>query len=125
LVNKMPKYALLVMIFTMASVGLPGTSGFVGEFLAITGSFQVSKLTAILATIGVVLGACYMLWLYARVIFGELVKSNLQNISDLNKIEFGVLLTIAILVILIGIYPSLLLRFLDLPAQEIIKNYKL
>ena len=124
LVNKMPKYALLVMIFTMASVGLPGTSGFVGEFLAIIGAFQINKLYAILAALGVVLGACYMLWLYARVIFGELNKSKLQNITDLNKIEFGVLITIAILVILIGIYPSLVLRYIDFPVQEIIKHYQ-
>jgi NADH-quinone oxidoreductase subunit M len=125
LVNRMPKYAVFVMIFTMASVGLPGTSGFVGEFLAIIGTFQANKIIAVLATIGVVLGACYMLWLYARIVFGELEKDKLKNITDVNKIEFGVLLAIAILVLLIGIYPASVLRYIDLPVQEIIKSYQL
>lgn len=124
LVNKMPKYAFLVMLFTMASVGLPGTSGFVGEFLAIVGSFKVSKVSALLAAVGVVLGACYMLWLYARVIFGEMTKSKLKDITDLNKIEFGVMSAIAIFVLLIGIYPALVLRYLDLPVLEIITVLK-
>ncbi|MES2676961.1 MAG: NADH-quinone oxidoreductase subunit M [Pseudomonadota bacterium] len=120
LANKMPKYAGFMMLFTMAAVGLPGTSGFVGEFLSIIGAFQVNKIAAILAAFGVVLGATYMLWLYARVIFGEVKNDKLQNIKDVNKIEFFVLLSIALLVLLIGIYPASVLRFIDIPVQEII-----
>ncbi|MFT6106168.1 MAG: NADH-quinone oxidoreductase subunit M [Rickettsiales bacterium] len=124
LVSKMPKYAGFMMLFTMAAVGLPGTSGFVGEFLTIIGAFQVSKITAILAAVGVVLGATYMLWLYSRVIFGEVKNEKLKDIKDVNKIEFFVLLSIAVLVLLIGIYPSIVLRFLDVPAQEIINSFQ-
>ena len=108
------------MLFTMAAVGLPGTSGFVGEFLSIIGAFQVNKTAAILAAFGVVLGATYMLWLYARVLFGEIKNNKIKTIADVNKIEFFVLLTISILVLLIGIYPASVLRFLDIPVQEII-----
>ncbi len=123
LVNKMPKYAAFMMLFTMAAVGLPGTSGFVGEFLAIIGVFQVNKVVAILAAFGVILGATYMLWLYSRVVFGEVKNDKIKNISDVNKVEFFVLLAIALLVLLIGIYPSCLLRYLDVPVQEIINLY--
>lgn len=122
LVNKMPYYAVFVMIFTMAAVGLPGTSGFVGEFLSIIGVFQVNKIIAVLASFGVVLGATYMLWLYARVIFGEIKNPKLESIKDVNKIEFAVLLSISLLVLFIGIYPSSVLRYLDIPVQEIINN---
>ncbi|MFT6332650.1 MAG: NADH-quinone oxidoreductase subunit M [Lentimonas sp.] len=121
LVNKMPKYAGFMMIFTMAAVGLPGTSGFVGEFLTIIGAFQVNKLIAILAAFGVVLGATYMLWLYARVIFGEIKNEKLNDIKDVNKMEFFVLLSIALLVIIIGIYPNILLEYLNVPVKDLIK----
>jgi NADH-quinone oxidoreductase subunit M len=120
LANKMPKYSVLMMIFVMAAVGLPGTSGFVGEFLSIIGVFQVSKIVAILAAFGVILGATYMLWLYARVFFGETNNDKIKTIKDVNNIEFSVLIIIAILVLLIGIYPSFILRYLDIPVQEII-----
>jgi len=124
LVNKMPKYAGFMMLFTMAAVGLPGTSGFVGEFLTIVGTFQVNKIVAILAAVGVVLGATYMLWLYSRVIFGEVKNDKVQNITDVNKTEFVVLLSLSLLVLLIGIYPSCVLRYLDVPVQEIVDLYQ-
>ncbi|MCE3255688.1 MAG: NADH:ubiquinone oxidoreductase subunit [Rickettsiaceae bacterium] len=120
LANKMPKYAAFMMVFTMAAVGLPGTSGFVGEFLSIIGTFQVSKITAIVAAFGVVLGATYMLWLYARVVFGEVKNEKVAAITDVNKIEFCVLLSLVLLVIAIGIYPSLALRYLDVSAKELV-----
>jgi NADH-quinone oxidoreductase subunit M len=125
LVNKMPYYAAFMMLFTMAAVGLPGTSGFVGEFLTIIGAFKVSKLIAILAALGVVLGATYMLWLYSRVIFGEIKNPKLENIKDVNKIEFAVLASISLLILWIGIYPSATLRYLDIPVQEIINLGKI
>jgi NADH-quinone oxidoreductase subunit M len=124
LVNKMPKYAAFMMLFTMAAVGLPGTSGFVGEFLSIIGAFQANKIVAILAAFGVVLGATYMLWLYARVIFGDIKNDKIQSISDVNKIEFLVLFLISVFVLLIGVYPSFVLRYLDIPAQEIVNIFQ-
>ena len=120
LASKMPKYAGFMMLFTMAAVGLPGTSGFVGEFLSIIGAFQANKIVAILAAFGVVLGATYMLWLYSRVIFGEVKNAKVQNITDVNKIEFCILFSISLLVLLIGIYPASVLRFIDIPVQQII-----
>jgi NADH-quinone oxidoreductase subunit M len=108
----------------MAAVGLPGTSGFVGEFLSIIGAFQANKIVAILAAFGVVLGATYMLWLYARVIFGDIKNDKIQSISDVNKIEFLVLFLISVFVLLIGVYPSFVLRYLDIPAQEIVNIFQ-
>src|SRR5690606_1542440 len=87
LVERMPKYALVFMVFTMASVGLPGTSGFVGEILVMAGAYQVASWIAFGAATGMILGAAYMLWLYRRVIFGELTKEDLKSILDLNKRE--------------------------------------
>ncbi|MDA7705120.1 NADH-quinone oxidoreductase subunit M [Rickettsiales bacterium] len=111
LVQKMPNYALFFMIFTLGSVGLPGTSGFVGEFLAIIGVFQVSMLFAALATIGVILGACYMLPLYSNVFYKDL-SPKLENIKDLNKTEYIILFTLSFLVILFGIFPNLILSYI-------------
>ena len=111
LVRKMPKYALFFMIFTMGSVGLPGTSGFVGEFLAIIGVFQASKLFAILAALGVILGACYMLPLYSNIFYKDLSKK-LENIKDVNKTEYLILFTLSFLIILFGIFPNLILSYI-------------
>ena len=116
IVQKMPNFALLAMIFTMGSVGLPGTSGFVGEFLAIVGTFQANKIVAILSTIGVVLGACYMLWLYKRVLFGEIINPKIEKLHDLNAVELISLSAIAVLVILFGVMPNLLLSYFTLIA---------
>jgi NADH-quinone oxidoreductase subunit M len=104
----MPNFAVLAMIFTMASVGLPGTSGFVGEFLTILGAFKANWLLSCLAAMGVVLGACYMLWLYKRVWFSEITNKNISGISDLNLVELTSLILLAGLVILFGFAPNLI-----------------
>ena len=106
LVNRMPKYATLFMIFTMANVGLPGTSGFVGEFLTLLGAFQVNTWVAAFATLGVIFSAAYALWLYRRVIFGALDKESLKSILDLSSRERAILIPLAVLVIFFGVYPA-------------------
>jgi NADH-quinone oxidoreductase subunit M len=106
LVHRMPLYAALFMIFTLANVGLPGTSGFVGEFLTLLASFKVNTWVTFFATIGVILSAAYALWLYRRVIFGKLEKANLQQLIDLDRRELVILVPLALLVIFYGIYPS-------------------
>ncbi len=118
--NKMPNFGLLFMVFTMASVGLPGTSGFVGEFLSIVGTFKASKITAILATFGVVLGACYMLWLYKRTAFGEITNDKVSKMKDLNKIEFVSLASIAVLVVLLGFLPGLISSYYKAPIAYLV-----
>jgi NADH-quinone oxidoreductase subunit M len=120
--DKMPNFAMLAMIFTLASVGLPGTSGFVGEFLSIIGTFKASKITATLAAIGVILGACYMLWLYKRVWFSEVHNHHIDEISDLGKIEFISLGLMAVFVILLGIFPNLILEFFELPVMALVRQ---
>jgi NADH-quinone oxidoreductase subunit M len=106
--ERMPRFALFSMLFTMASVGLPGTSGFVGELLSMAGVFQVNKLVAALSATGVILGAVYMLWLYKRVMFGEITNKDVAKMEDIGMREIAMLLPIAILVILFGVYPSLI-----------------
>ncbi|WP_374530010.1 NADH-quinone oxidoreductase subunit M [Novosphingobium sp.] len=102
----MPKYALLFMLFTMASVGLPGTSGFVGEFLSLAGIYQVSSLVALVSTTGIILGAAYMLYLYRRVAFGEQKNADAAAMPDLNKVELGMLASLAAVVLWMGVYPE-------------------
>ena len=121
--TKMPNFAMLAMIFTLASVGLPGTSGFVGEFLTIIGTFKASKITAIIAASGVIFGACYMLWLYKRVWFSEITNNHVNEVSDVNKIEFISLGLMAIFVILLGILPNLTLSFFELPIGKILASF--
>lgn len=121
--NKMPNFAFLAMIFTLSSVGLPGTSGFVGEFLTIIGTFQASKITAILAATGVIFGACYMLWLYKRVWFSEVTNHHVEKVSDLNKIELLSLGLMATATIFFGIFPNLILRYFELPVVHILKSF--
>ncbi len=121
--NKMPNFAMLAMIFTMASVGLPGTSGFVGEFLSIIGTFKASKATAIFAAFGVILGACYMLWLYKRVWFSEVTNHHIDEVSDLGKIEFISLGLMAVFVVLLGILPNLVLSYFELPVSSLVKLF--
>jgi len=123
LVSVMPKYAILFMVFTLASVGLPGTSGFVGEFLILMGAFQKSFLVATIASLGVVLGAAYMLWLYKRVIFGELINKDLLKILDLNKSEIFILISLAIPVLFFGFYPEPLLNTIELSISNLIDTY--
>ena len=102
----MPKYALLFMLFTMASVGLPGTSNFVGELLALMGIYQASSWVALVCTTGIILGAAYMLWLYRRVVFGDLVKEDVRAMRDLSKREMALLVPIAAAVLWMGVYPE-------------------
>ena len=100
LVNIMPKYAIVMMIFTLGALGLPGTSGFIGEFLVLMGTFKKSIITAAIASIGVILGAAYMLWLYKRVVFGNLLKTiDVKKMVDLNKYETVILSSLAILIL--------------------------
>ncbi|MBO6956738.1 MAG: NADH-quinone oxidoreductase subunit M, partial [Rhizobiales bacterium] len=106
LVHRMPLYAAIFMVFTMANVGLPGTSGFVGEFLTLMGAFQANTWVALFATTGVILSAGYALWLYRQVIFGPLEKENLKTITDVNARELIVLVPLVLLTIFFGVYPS-------------------
>ena len=111
LVHRMPGYALTFMFFMLASVGLPGTGGFIGEFLVLLGAFQVNAWICALAALGVILGAAYMLYLYRRIIFGELTKDVLKNIADMSPREWAVFAPLIILTLWMGIYP---LPFLDI-----------
>jgi NADH-quinone oxidoreductase subunit M len=106
LVNRMPLYAVIFMVFTMANVGLPGTSGFVGEFLSLVGAFEANTTIALLATTGVILSAAYALWLYRRVVFGELEKPELQDIEDLNGREAFILAPLVVATLFFGFYPK-------------------
>ncbi len=106
LVNRMPVYAAFFMVFTMANIGLPGTSGFIGEFLTLLASFKVNTWVAFLATSGVIWSAVYALWLYRRVIFGQLVKPALKNIQPMSYREIGIMVPLIVLTILLGVYPA-------------------
>jgi NADH-quinone oxidoreductase subunit M len=106
LVNNMPKYAVVFMVFTMANVGLPGTSGFIGEFLTLLGIFKANTWVAVFATTGVVLSAAYALWLYRKVIFGALTKESLKGLLDLSGREKVILYPLVVLVIFYGVYPA-------------------
>ncbi len=125
LVNIMPKYALVFMIFTLAAVGLPGTSGFVGEFLSLVGAFSANTWVGALATIGVVLGAAYMLWLYRRVIFGELTKDDLKGMMDLGPREVAIFVPLIALVFWMGIYPSSFIDVMGASVDKLIADHQL
>ncbi|HZD25308.1 MAG TPA: NADH-quinone oxidoreductase subunit M [Alphaproteobacteria bacterium] len=124
LVNRMPLYAFAFMVFTLASVGLPGTSGFVGELLVLVGAFQSSTWVAALAATGVILGAAYMLWLYRRVIFGKLEKEELLSILDMNRREIAVFAPLIALTILMGVYPGPFLDVLHTSVDHLIEQYR-
>ena len=123
LVNMMPKYAFVFMIFTLAALGLPGTSGFVGEFLILMGAFKKSFLVATLASLGVVLGAAYMLWLYKRVVFGQVINKDLLKMLDLNKSEIFILVSLAIPTLFFGFYPEPLLNTINVSISNLIDTY--
>ena len=125
LVHIMPKYALIFMIFSLAALGLPGTSGFVGEFLILVGVFQVSIIVTVLASFGIILAAAYMLWLYRRVVFGRIVNSDLKNMKDLNKTELYIFSSLVILVIFFGFYPDPLFKTVDISVNNLIENYQI
>ena len=124
LVNRMPLYAACFMVFTMANVGLPGTSGFVGEFLTLLGAFKANTWVAFFATFGVILSACYALWLYRRMIFGPLEKPSLKSITDLGYREVLVLGPLVILTILFGFYPAPLLDVTAVSVNQLVSNYQ-
>ncbi|MDI1266638.1 MAG: NADH-quinone oxidoreductase subunit M, partial [bacterium] len=124
LVNRMPLYALVFMVFTMANVGLPGTSGFVGEFMTLLGTFKVSIPTATAATLGVILSAGYALWLYRKVVFGALTKPALASIKDLTFREGLMLYPLVALTILFGIYPKPVLDMSAASVQQLVNNYQ-
>jgi NADH-quinone oxidoreductase subunit M len=123
LVNRMPLYAVVFMVFTLANVGLPGTSGFVGEFLTLIGTFRVNNWVATLATIGTILSAAYALWLYRKVIFGKLEKPSLFNIKDIGWREIAILAPLVILTIVFGIYPKPVLDMSSVSVTALIDNY--
>ena len=125
LVNYLPKYSFLFIVFALAGLGLPGTSGFLGEFLVLAGTFQKNYLVSMLATFGVVLGAAYMLWLTKRVIFGNTNNNEIKNLKDINNLESLMLITLAILVILFGFYPSPLMDTLNVSVNNLISNYEI
>lgn len=123
LVNRMPAYALVFMFFTMANVGLPGTSGFVGEFLTLMGMFQANTWVAMIATTGVILSAAYALWLYRRVVMGELIKESLKTIKDLSPREKWIIAPLVAMTLLLGVYPSLVTDIIGPSVEVLLHNY--
>jgi NADH-quinone oxidoreductase subunit M len=123
LADRMPLYAFCFMVFTLANVGLPGTSGFVGEFLSLAGAFRVNSWVAVLATTGIILSAAYALWLYRRLIFGKLEKPSLKFIQDLTWREIAVMTPLILLTIFFGFYPAPILDASAVSVDALIKNY--
>ena len=124
LVNRMPFYAVVFLIFTMANVGLPGTSGFVGEFLVLMGVFKVNTWVAIFSATGVILSAAYALWLYRRVVFGQLNKESLKSILDMSLREKIIIVPLLLLTILFGFYPMPILDVTAASVDNLIANYQ-
>ncbi len=122
LVHRMPRYAVIFMIFTMANVGLPGTAGFVGEFLTLLGAFRANPWVAFFATTGVILSAGYALWLYARVVFGKLEKASLMTIQDVSGRELAILVPLVILTIWYGVQPGAILDVFAAPTEALLKS---
>ena len=125
IVSIMPKYAVVLMIFTLGAIGLPGTSGFIGEFLILIGTFKKNFLVATIASLGVILAAAYMLWLYKRVIFGKLINDDLKKMVDLKKSEIFILWSLAIPTLLFGFYPEPLINTIEVSVTNLIDTYNL
>ena len=123
LVNRMPAFALIFLFFTMANVGLPGTSGFVGEFLVLMGIFQVNTWVAMFATTGVILSAAYALWLYRRVVMGDLIKESLRTITDMTTRERFIFAPLVFMTLLLGVYPALILDTIGPSVAALVENY--
>ncbi len=123
LVNRMPAYALIFMLFTMANVGLPGTSGFIGEFLTLMGVFQVNTWVAAVATTGVILSAAYALWLYRRVVMGDLIKESLKSITDMTARERAIFAPLVVMTLLLGVYPAPVLDVIGPSVGNLIAGY--
>jgi NADH-quinone oxidoreductase subunit M len=125
LVNRMPAYALIFMLFTMANVGLPGTSGFVGELLTLIGVFQVNIWVALFATFGVVLSAAYALWLYRRVVFGDLIKVSLKSINDLDRRERLLFTPLILATVIFGVYPNFILDIIGPSVSALVETLEI
>ena len=123
LVQIMPKYAIVFMVFTLGALGLPGTSGFVGEFLILMGAFKKSFLVATIASLGVILGAAYMLWLYKRIIFGEIINNELKSMIDLKKFEILILFSLVVPIIFFGFYPEPLINSIEVSVENLLNSY--
>ncbi len=123
IVSVMPRYAVVFMVFTLGALGLPGTTGFIGEFLILLGTFKVNFLVATIASIGVILGAAYMLWLYKRIIFGEISNSQVNKLVDLNKSELVILTVLAFVSIVFGFYPDPLLGTTSTSVEVLINLF--
>ncbi len=123
LVSVMPRYAILLFIFTLSAIGLPGTTGFIGEFLILLSSFKKSFLVATIATLGVVLSATYMLWLYKRVVFGNLLKDDVKKMLDLNMSEKVILWSLAVPTVFFGFYPEPLLSTVEISVKNLLEIY--
>ena len=124
LVNRMPAYAAVFMLFTMANVGLPGTSGFVGEFLTLMGMFQANTWVAAVAATGVILSAAYALWLYRRVVMGDLIKESLKSITDMTTRERTIFAPLVVMTILLGVYPSLVTDIIGPSVEALLGEYQ-
>ncbi|MEL6645287.1 MAG: NADH-quinone oxidoreductase subunit M [Pseudomonadota bacterium] len=124
LVNRMPAYALIFMLFTMANVGLPGTSGFIGEFLTLVGVFQVNTWVAAVAATGVILSAAYALWLYRRVVMGDLIKESLKSITDMTTRERAIFAPLVVMTLLLGVYPSLVTDIIGPSVGALVDQYE-
>ena len=124
LVHRMPRYAFTFLFFTLASVGLPGLSGFVGEFLVLIGTFKANTWVAFLATTGIILGAAYALWLYRKIIFGELTKDSLKGILDMNRREIAIFLPLILITLWMGVYPSSFLDPMAPAVDRLIGDYQ-
>lgn len=122
--SKMPYFAMLFMLFTLSSIGLPGTSGFVGEMLVILGTFKVNYLFGSLAASSLVLGAAYMLWLYRRIFFGTITNDHVNSLKDLNFRETIIFAPLAILTIILGIYPSIITQYMHINVETLLKILK-
>lgn len=125
LANRMPLYATVFMVFTMANIGLPGTSGFVGEFLSLMGAFKANVWVGFIATTSVILSAAYALWLYKRIIFGKLEYDRLKDIMDLDRREVIIFVPLVVLTLLFGVYPAPLLDTISVSVDALIENYNL
>ena len=124
-VSVMPKYAIVFMVFALGSLSLPGTSGFIGEFLILMGAFKKSFFVAAVASIGVILGAAYILWLYKRVIFGKIINQDVKKLIDLNNSEIFILWSLAIPILFFGFYPEPLINTIEVSIKNLIEVYNL
>ena len=123
LVSVMPRYAIVFMVFTLAALGLPGTTGFIGEFLVLLAAFERNFLVAIIASLGVILGAAYMLWLYKRMIFGKIVNEEIKSTIDLRKFEMLILFSLAVPIIFFGFYPEPLMNSIQASVENVLNMY--